>query len=137
MRPEDFGRARRLSTLSADIEDLLPLWPTGSSCVVSYLFIAIIWVNHHHLMQFAKHATQCLVWINFGHLFAVSLAPFTTAWVAQSRLTAEPVALYAAIFIWVNLAFRLFENAVLAQAAPMSCASAPERWHAAVRRAHC
>jgi uncharacterized membrane protein len=103
---------------SAKLADLLPLWPTGLSYAVSYLFLAIIWVNHHHLMQFAKRATQRLVWINFGHLFAVSLVPFTTAWVAQSRLAAEPVALYAVTFVCVNLAFRLFENAVLAQAGP-------------------
>ena len=29
---------------------LLPLWPTVISYAVSYLFIAIIWINHHHLM---------------------------------------------------------------------------------------
>jgi TMEM175 potassium channel family protein len=32
--------------------DLLPLWPTAISYAVSYLFIAIIWINHHHLMRF-------------------------------------------------------------------------------------
>jgi uncharacterized membrane protein len=36
---------------------LLPLWPTGLSYVVSYLFIAIVWVNHHHLFNYAAVAT--------------------------------------------------------------------------------
>ncbi len=27
---------------------LLPLWPTALSYVVSYYFIAIVWLNHHH-----------------------------------------------------------------------------------------
>ena len=31
---------------------LLPLWPTVISYAVSYVFIAIIWINHHHLMRF-------------------------------------------------------------------------------------
>jgi TMEM175 potassium channel family protein len=31
---------------------LRPLWPTAVSYAVSYLFIAIIWINHHHLMRF-------------------------------------------------------------------------------------
>ncbi len=31
---------------------LWPLWPTAISYAVSYLFIAIIWINHHHLMRF-------------------------------------------------------------------------------------
>jgi uncharacterized membrane protein len=28
---------------------LWPLWPTAISYAVSYLFIAIIWINHHSL----------------------------------------------------------------------------------------
>ena len=74
---------------------LLPLWPAGLSYVVSYLFIAIVWVNHHHLFNYAAVATPRLVWSNFAHLFSVSLIPFTTEWIADSRLAAAPVALYA------------------------------------------
>lgn len=39
----------------------LPLWPTGLSYVVSYVFIAIVWVNHHHLLNYAEEATPRLV----------------------------------------------------------------------------
>ena len=35
----------------AAFSDLGPLWPTAISYAVSYLFIAIIWINHHHLMR--------------------------------------------------------------------------------------
>ena len=48
---------------------LRPLWPTVLSYVVSYLFIAIIWINHHYLMRFAGPPTLGLIWINFGRLF--------------------------------------------------------------------
>lgn len=84
---------------------LLPLWPTGLSYAVSYLFIAIVWVNHHHLFNYAEIATQRLVWFNFAHLFSVSLIPFATAWIAESRLAAAPVALYAAVFVLVNVTY--------------------------------
>jgi uncharacterized membrane protein len=84
---------------------LLPLWPTGLSYVVSYWFIAIVWVNHHHLFNYAQVATSRLVWSNFAHLFSVSLIPFTTEWIADSRLAAAPVALYAAVFIMVNITY--------------------------------
>lgn len=33
---------------------LWPLWPTAISYAVSYLFIAIIWINHHYLMRFVS-----------------------------------------------------------------------------------
>ena len=65
---------------------LLPLWPTGLSYAVSYLFIAIVWVNHHHLFSYAEVATPRLMWSNFAHLFSVSLIPFATEWIAESRL---------------------------------------------------
>ena len=84
---------------------LLPLWPTGLSYVVSYLFIAIVWVNHHHVFRYAEAATSRLVWSNFAHLFSVSLIPFTTEWIADSRLAAAPVALYASVFVLVNVTY--------------------------------
>jgi uncharacterized membrane protein len=40
---------------------LLALWPTWVSYVVSYLFIAIVWTNHHHLMRYATQATARLM----------------------------------------------------------------------------
>ena len=61
---------------------LLLLWPTWLSYAVSYLFIAIVWTNHHHFMRYATEATPRLVWLNFAHLFSVSLLPLSTAWMA-------------------------------------------------------
>jgi uncharacterized membrane protein len=92
--PHDFG-----------LESLLPLWPAVLSYVVSYLFIAIVWVNHHHLLGYARSVTPHLLWANFSHLFAVSLIPFTTEWVAESRLATAPVGLYAAVFVIVNATY--------------------------------
>ena len=85
--------------------DLLPLWPVALSYVISYFFIAIVWINHHHLFGYAEASSQRLVWFNFAHLFAVSLIPFTTQWVAESELGAVPVSLYAAVFLLVNLTY--------------------------------
>jgi uncharacterized membrane protein len=95
---------------------LLSLWPAALSYAVSYLFIAIVWVNHHHLLRFAEHATPRLIWVNFAHLFMVSLVPFSTAWVADTRLAAVPVFVYAAVFVLVNLAYCAFSWEALAQA---------------------
>ena len=88
---------------------LLPLWPTALSYVVSYYFIAIVWINHHHLLKFFPYVTSRLVWVNFIHLFMVSFVPFSTAWVAETRLASVPVICYAAVFFLVNLAYIPFE----------------------------
>src|SRR6201994_3413960 len=84
---------------------LLSLWPTWLSYLVSYLFIAIVWTNHHHLMRYATEATPRLVWSNFAHLFSVSLLPLSTAWMAVSELAPQPVAFYAAVFFFVNATY--------------------------------
>jgi uncharacterized membrane protein len=97
-------------------QSLLPLWPTAIGYAVSYLFVAIIWINHHHLLRFVRHATPRLIWINFAHLFVVSLLPFAIAWMARSQLAAAPVTVYAAIFLLVDTAYLVFEREILAQA---------------------
>jgi uncharacterized membrane protein len=83
---------------------------------VTYLFIAIIWINHHYLMRFVGPPTLRLIWINFIHLFLVSLLPFATAWVARTRLASSPVAFYAGLFVCVDIAYNVFEREVLALA---------------------
>jgi uncharacterized membrane protein len=52
----------------AAFSNLWPLWPTAISYAVSYLFIAIIWMNHHYLWRFVGPPTLGLIWINFIHL---------------------------------------------------------------------
>ena len=84
---------------------LLSLWPTWLSYAVSYLFIAIVWANHHYLMRYATEATPRLLWFNFAHLFSMSLLPLSTAWMAVSRLAPQPVAFYAAVFFLVNATY--------------------------------
>jgi uncharacterized membrane protein len=95
---------------------LWPLWPTAISYAVSYLFIVIIWINHHHLMRFVGSPRPGLIWINFVHLFMVSLLPFATSWIARTKLASSPVVLYAGLFVCVDIAYNVFEYQVLARA---------------------
>jgi hypothetical protein len=66
---------------------------------VTYLFIAIVWTNHHYLMRHATEATPRLLWFNFAHLFSMSLLPLSTAWMAVSRLAPQPVAFLCSGFL--------------------------------------
>lgn len=95
---------------------LLPLWPTLISYVVSFLFIAIIWINHHYLAQLLGVWTQGLIWTNFVHLFLISLLPFATAWIADTKLASVPVMMYAALFVCIDTVYNWFEIRVLQQA---------------------
>lgn len=102
----------------ASFAALLELWPAAISYTISYIFIAIVWVNHHHLLRFPDVATQRLIWSNFAHLFAVSLIPFATAWIASTRLGAVPVAFYAGDFFLVNVTYLLLCLEAVDRSAP-------------------
>ena len=73
-------------------------WPILLSYAVSYVFIAIVWINHHYLMRYAECVTGRLLWANFAHLFSMSLLPLATSWMATSELAGQPVAFYAGVF---------------------------------------
>src|SRR5262249_3369509 len=90
---------------SPTFKALLLLWPTWLSYAVSYLFIAIVWTNHHYLMRYATGAHSRLLWFNFVHLFSMSLLPLSTAWMAVSELASQPVAFYAVVFFLVNATY--------------------------------
>jgi uncharacterized membrane protein len=101
----------------ATYKALLSLWPTWLSYAVSYLFIAIVWANHHHLMHYAAETTPRLMWFNFAHLFSVSLLPLSTAWMATSELAPQPVSFYAAVFFLVNATYICLVHELIDRAA--------------------
>jgi uncharacterized membrane protein len=98
---------------SAHFSGLYALWPTMISYVVSYVFIAIIWMNHHHFTRLIQTPSLGLTGTNFIHLFLVSLLPFTTAWIAQTKLASVPVLVYAGLFVCTDAAYNIFEHHVL------------------------
>ena len=105
---------------SARIGALLGLWPTAVSYLVSYVFVAIVWINHHFLMGYVKQTTLRVIWLNFTHLFFVSLLPFATAWIAATELARAPVVVYTGFFVVTDGAYNLFEREVLRNSSDFS-----------------
>jgi uncharacterized membrane protein len=95
---------------------LLEEWPTAISYAVSYLLIAIMWINHHFLLRFANDSTPRLTLWAFTHMFTASLVPFATAWMADTRLAPVPVFVYAAVILLVNLSYHAFAYEVIPRA---------------------
>src|SRR5262245_17739658 len=98
--------------------------------------------NHHHHGARAETTARAphvcgtpgrlAEWINFVHLFIVSLIPFSTAWVSDTRFAAVPMFGYGAVFVLVNLAYIPFEWHALASA-PVEEISARTRRFARLR----
>ncbi len=66
------------------------------SYVLSFVGVAIYWVNHHHLIQAIKKVSSGILWSNINLLFWLSLVPFVTAWMGESHFANNTVITYAA-----------------------------------------
>ena len=97
----------------AQWENLLILLPKFTSYILSFLFIAIYWVNHHHLLHTVKKATASIMWANINLLFWLSLVPFATAWMGENHFEKQTVVAYAILALMCGLAFNLLQNAIV------------------------
>jgi uncharacterized membrane protein len=78
------------------LKDLSAVGPTLLSYVLSFVYLAIYWNNHHHMLRVARTVTGGIMWANTHLLFWLSLIPFTTSWMGEHPLSAAPTALYGA-----------------------------------------
>src|SRR5260370_22531540 len=72
-----YSRRRNSVAYSAINLPLIALWPSWLSYAVTYLFIALVWANHHYLMRYATEATPRLLWFIFAHFFDVAASRAT------------------------------------------------------------
>jgi TMEM175 potassium channel family protein len=89
----------------ADAASLLHVWPVFLSYLLSFLVVAIYWVNHHRLFHDAHHASTGLLWSNNALLFCLSLIPFSTGYMGENDFAPFPTALYAGTLLLAGLAF--------------------------------
>jgi uncharacterized membrane protein len=99
----------------ADAASLLSVWPVFLSYLLSFLVVAIYWVNHHTLFQAAHHASTGLLWSNNALLFCLSLIPFATGYMGENDFAPFPTALYAATLLLAGVAFIPVRWSVMAQ----------------------
>ncbi len=91
----------------ATLHDLLPLLPTFLTYVLSFIYLGIYWVNHHHFWHAIRKVSGGLLWANLHLLFWLSLVPFTTAWMGENHFTTWPVALYGANLLACAIAYTI------------------------------
>ena len=82
--------------------------------VLSFVFVAIYWVNHHHLMQVVHRIDGRTLWANIHLLFWVSLTPVATAWLGDAGVKSGPVAAYGIVLLGCGIAYTLLTLALLA-----------------------
>jgi len=94
------------------VDALRTLVPTFLSYALSFLFVAIYWNNHHHLLQAARHVSGPVLWANVHLLFWLSLTPFVTAWMGED-FAPLPVALYGSVLLMSGVAYYVLSRALI------------------------
>jgi uncharacterized membrane protein len=96
----------------ASWENLKPLMPVFSSYILSFLFVAIYWVNHHHLLHTVKKVNSAIMWANLNLLFWLSLIPFATNWMGENHFASFTVATYALLALLCGVSFSILQFAI-------------------------
>src|SRR5499425_3288160 len=86
---------------------LLKTAPVFLSYWLSFLVVAIMWVNHHHLIHAVRQVTARLLWSNLNLLFWMSLVPFVTDFMGRNPRVPFPVSLYGINLTMCAFAFWL------------------------------
>ncbi len=96
-----------------ELSDLRPLLPAYLAYVLSFLYVAIYWTNHHHLFQAVTHVNGRILWANIHLLFWLSLTPFVTAWAGENHFASLPVALYGTNLILCAIAYTILVRTLI------------------------
>ena len=104
----------------SDLDSLRPVLPVFGSYVLSFVYVAIYWSNHHHLLHTARHVTGGILWANLHLLFWLSLVPFVTAWMGENHFEQQPVALYGVVMLMAGIAYYILELSLMRYHGPES-----------------
>ena len=103
---------------------LADLWhSTGSSLLtylLSFVYVGIYWNNHHHMFQLVRQIRGVVLWANLALLFCLSLFPFTTAWVDDTKFEPTPVVVYGINLLAAAAAYFVMQAVIIRQQGPES-----------------
>lgn len=99
---------------STDWTALKPIIPVFLSYVMSFVYLAIYWNNHHHMLHITHKTNGAILWANLHLLFWLSLIPFVTGWMGENHFARQPAAAYGFVLLMAAFAYWLLQNAIIA-----------------------
>jgi len=104
----------------ADAEALHAMLPAFLAYVLSFIYLGIYWVNHHHMLHMAERINGKILWANLHLLFWLSLFPSATAWLGEHHDDMLPTAVYGAVMLAAAIAYYILQGAIIAEDGPGS-----------------
>ncbi len=99
----------------ADWATLRGVAPNFVSYVLSFVYLAIYWNNHHHLLHTVTRVDGLILWANSHLLFWLSLVPAATAWMGENFLAPLPTAVYGVSLLMPAIAYYLLQRTIVHQ----------------------
>jgi uncharacterized membrane protein len=96
-----------------NLSGLLPLYPVIMTYLLSFIYVAIYWNNHHHLFQTVKEVNGTILWANMHLLFWLSLIPFVTRWAGENNFASGPTALYGFVLFMAACAYYILTRTII------------------------
>ena len=96
-----------------DFGALRPVYRTLLLYLLSFLYVAIYWNNHHHLFHVVKRVDGAVLWANMHLLFWLSLTPFVMGWLGDAGLTPWPTAMYGVVLFMSGVAYYIMTRTLL------------------------
>ena len=97
----------------AEWSALAPLAPIFLSYILSFIYVAIYWNNHHHLLQTVEKVDGTILWANMHLLFWLSLVPFATAWMGENHFESLPTAIYGIPLLMSAIAYYILQQTLV------------------------
>jgi uncharacterized membrane protein len=95
-----------------DLKALNDSGPVFLAYVLSFIYVAIYWNNHHHYFHLVRKVNGAVLWANFHLLFWLSLVPFSTAWMGEHAFAPLPTALYGMSLLMPALAWVVMQRTI-------------------------
>jgi uncharacterized membrane protein len=88
--------------------------PLLAAYLLAFIYVAIYWNNHHHMLQSAKTVTGGVLWANHALLFFITLFPLMIRWIDEAGVTPWPVASFGLVLAGAAAAYQVLERALIA-----------------------
>jgi uncharacterized membrane protein len=96
------------------LQAVLEVLPFLAAYLLAFIYVAIYWNNHHHMMQSAKVVTGAVLWANHALLFWLTLFPLMIRWIDEAGVTAWPTACFGLVLVGASICYVLLERALVA-----------------------